>query len=524
MTSKRKAGNVRAQSALARGRGMARLLARRDLAFAVIALLFAIQAAIRYGSHINPDVAWYLYAGGRLLDGAALYSDVVEVNPPLALWLCAAVVAVARAIGADATLLFKTILLLLTGASLAVSARLIAAATDVTPATRHLLVILIAALMLFVPAAEFGQRDHVAIVLVTPWVLLRWNRLLEHAVPWALAAPVGAGAAIGMWVKPHFVFVLISVEITMLFATRDPRAVLRVETLTVVAFGIAYFAIIRMAWSTGVLATIALYGSRAYIPIYGEPFEEIVKHLVVPFALAVAAVAGTRLLSEKTLLLRTLLFVTGATFLCAYVLQAGYRYQTMPALHFLALAAGLGAVRAITGEAGLASRGPRLAAAGAGIAILAVFAGAWFNQSPAYSGRLLEQAIAAEAPSARTVFIASADVADSFPLVNETGLVWASRFPAQWLSPYVATKLDDRGGPDDDIARFALDATVGDLVGFEPDIVIIDEAPERPRYKTAPLDYVAFWQHDPRFRRFWQSYERRGTAGYFGIYVRDGGS
>jgi len=32
---------------------------------------------------VNPDIALFLYDAGRVLDGAQLYRDVVEINPPL---------------------------------------------------------------------------------------------------------------------------------------------------------------------------------------------------------------------------------------------------------------------------------------------------------------------------------------------------------------------------------------------------------------------------------------------------------
>ena len=156
----------------------------------------------------------------------------------------------------------------------------------------------------------------------------------------------------------------------------------------------------------------------------------------------------------------------------------------------------------------------------AAIAIVAVFVGAAPNQRVAYRGQPFADAIAAEAPQARTILIASTEVAHPFPLVNENDLVWASRFSSLWLSPYVATKLDDEGGPGDDIARFDLDATVSDLIAFQPDIVFVDEAATRPHYRGAPLDYVEFWNKDSRFRAFWRVYEKRGMAGDFGVYVR----
>lgn len=499
---------------------MARLFFRRDVTFSIIGLLFVLQAVIRYGSHVSPEVGWYLYAGGRLLDGAALYQDVVEVNPPLALWLCAAIVAVARAIGVEATVLFQTVLLLVTVASLAISGRLLAAATDVTAATRHLILILAAALLLFVPASDFGQRDHVVVLLALPWVLLRWNRLLDREVPWMLAAIVAVSAALGLWLKPHFVIVLIAVEVTMLFTSRNVRSVLRVETVAVVVFGIAYMAAIRLLWPTSLLAKIALLGSRAYIPNYGVALEDVLTQLILALALAAVAVASARLLTEQLNLLRSLVFVAGSTFACVYVLQAGNRYQIVPGLSFLALAAGFCLARVVAGEVRLVGLRLGLVAAGAAVAISAVFASVWTVQVAPYSGRIFEEAISAEAPGARTILIASAESAHSFPLVNDKELIWASRFPSLWLSVHVANKLDEDGAPIDDIARFELETTVSDLIDFQPDIVFVNEAPERPRYTGAPLDYVRFWNNDIRFQRFWRAYERRGMAGEFGVYVR----
>lgn len=499
---------------------MARSLLRRNPAYAVVALMFAIEVVIRYGSHLDPAVAWYLYAGGRLLDGATLYVEVFEINPPLGLWLCTAIVAVARALAADPIIVLKTVFFLLTAASLLISLRLLAAATDVSAATRNLLLVLLAALMLFLPGAEFGQRDHLAIIVLTPWVLLRWNRLIGQNVSWPLAVAIGAGASVGMWLKPHFFFVLISVEVTMLFATRTGRTILRFETLMPIACGIVYMALIRTTWSATLLTTVALYGSRAFIPIYGVPFETIAGRLVLPLLLGAVAVASGRLLSERLLALRTLLFVAGATLVCAFVLQSGEAYQSIPALNFLALAAGLGLVRWLAGDVHLEAPFHGLVIAGAGAAILAILVGAWSNQVVPYRGHGFADAIAAEGPDARVVLIASTDVADAFPLINETGLVWASRFPSLWLSPYVATKLDDEGGPNDDIARFMLKANVDDLIEYEPGIVFIDEAAERPWYRGKPLDYLDFWDKDGRFFAFWKRYERRGDVGDFAVYVR----
>ncbi len=500
---------------------IARSLARTDLTVAVVVLLVAVEAVIRFRSPLGHDVAWYLYAGGRLLDGAVLYEDVVEVNPPLAIWLTMPIAAMARATGVSSIIVIKAVLLALTACSIALSARFIAAATDISAGAKHLILILLAGLMLFIPASDFGQREHVAIVLAMPWVLLRWNRLVDRGAPAGLAALIGLAAAIGFWMKPHFLMAVLAIELAMIFAARSPRTTVRIENLAIVAFSVAYLVAISMLVPKQ-LVPLSLLSSRAFIPFYHLSFEDVGVQLILPSALAVAALAGTGLLSPQLQLLRTLLVAAGAGFLFAFIVQAGYPYQLIPALFFLGLAAGLGVAEALAGDVAWAGMGQRIVMAGSAIAVAIVLLTAGSKQSVEYRGQVFEEAIAAEAPGARSIFIASTSVFHAFPLVEEKRLVWASRFPAQWLAPYVATTLDANGGPGDSVGDLALKATVSDLISFAPDIVFVDENPEQLHFRGPPLDYIDFWSSDARFQNFWQSYEKRGVAGGFGVYVRNG--
>jgi hypothetical protein len=152
-----------------------------------------------------------------------------------------------------------------------------------------------------------------------------------------------------------------------------------------------------------------------------------------------------------------------------------------------------------------------------------VFAVAGAPQSNVYRGEGFEQAIAAEAPQAKTIFIASTDVRHPFPLVEEKGLIWASRYPAQWFAPFIARTLGQDGAPGGIISRDALEATVGDLIAFAPDILFIDENPNPRYFSGRRLDYLDFWGNDTRFSRFLELYERRRAVDGFGVYVRRSG-
>src|SRR3569833_1085483 len=65
-------------------RGFAALGSRPvPVALAVIALL----TALRLFDTVDSDVAWQLWIAGRVHAGARLYTDIIEVNPPLWFWM-----------------------------------------------------------------------------------------------------------------------------------------------------------------------------------------------------------------------------------------------------------------------------------------------------------------------------------------------------------------------------------------------------------------------------------------------------
>ena len=268
------------------------------------------------------------------------------------------------------------------------------------------------------------------------------------------------------------------------------------------------------------LVQISLLGMRALEPSSRVGLEAFELRLVLLAALLAIAISVSSLLTPKLRLLQTLLIVVGTAFIFVFLVQPGFRYQIIPAQFFLTLAAGLGLARLGAGEVTIVRPLERVAAATAALAIVVVFAGIWSVQFIPYHGRLLARAITAEAPNARSIFIASADISHSFPLVEGTGLIWASRYSSQWLAPYVANNLDEDGGPADDIGRTVIKSTYDDLKRFAPEIVFVNENPVRPRFTGPPLDHVKLWETNERFKFFWRNkYRRRGVVDGFGVYV-----
>src|SRR5580698_3970763 len=57
-------------------------------------LTVVMFAALR--SPLKDDIAWLLYVAHRWMSGRELYVDVIEVNPPLIIWMSALPLTVAR--------------------------------------------------------------------------------------------------------------------------------------------------------------------------------------------------------------------------------------------------------------------------------------------------------------------------------------------------------------------------------------------------------------------------------------------
>jgi hypothetical protein len=66
---------------------------------ACLTVMVLVGAGAELATVARSDIAFLLYAAERVLDGARLYVDIVEINPPLIVALNLPAVLLARAIG-----------------------------------------------------------------------------------------------------------------------------------------------------------------------------------------------------------------------------------------------------------------------------------------------------------------------------------------------------------------------------------------------------------------------------------------
>src|SRR5690349_1957139 len=71
------------------------------LSLLLLTTVIAVILFVALRSPLKDDVAWLLYVARRWLAGRELYVDVVEVNPPLIVWISAVPIRLAGWLGID---------------------------------------------------------------------------------------------------------------------------------------------------------------------------------------------------------------------------------------------------------------------------------------------------------------------------------------------------------------------------------------------------------------------------------------
>ncbi|HJS46832.1 MAG TPA: hypothetical protein VJ773_02475 [Gemmatimonadales bacterium] len=390
---------------------------------------------------------------GRVLDGARLGVDVVDVTPPVILWLKAPVVLLARAVGWDTWTAWVVAVAVLAAISLLVAARLLRRIPSLAPSAPTLVATLAIGLFLL-PGPDFGQREHLTIALTLPWILAAAARTEGQPVPVAGGWGTGLAAGLGLALKPHFALVWMEVAGVLVLRERRWRALLAPELvgaaaiplLAVVATFMLHPGYFAYVGDRGPLYNAFLREDPLLVGLVGEGVEWSWLGLL---ALAAFAPAIRPWPGALTLLLPAM----AAFHLAAAAQMKGWEYHFIPAGVlglFLAAAAG-GCARWPSGR--LVHRVYR-AAVPLGIAVAAWVGGRravelvvrpaarWAEADPSLPALLQE---VRRSGRRERLLVVSTNLGSGWPLTHMAPADWTLRGPAAW--PLAAIYSSELEGP-----------------------------------------------------------------------------
>jgi len=501
----------------------------------LILTVFVILATLLFQRPINHDAGWYLYATGAFLDGAEIYHDLIDINPPLIFWLNVPPVWLARLLNCSAVPLFNFFFLFIVILSLTLSTHILKKVLLHLPRPSQycFLVVLV---FLFIPYEMpwncFGQREHLMFVLVMPYVFASTARLMGHPLQIKLAATLGLLAGIGFAFKPHFLLAYFCIETYLLVAHKSYKFWRRPESIGIFLCQALYWGYILLAvpeYKEAVLMILPIYST------FTDPMP-------LRFLAAYSALFGSAVISF--LILRSnklgqLLFIAfSAFFIIALVQNKGWHYHLYPASSSAAM---LIAFAILNLYQKFRKSKKLLAATRCAIVLMFLFL-IFLKTMPfikpfsiiTYPFREpLNQLIPIVKQHAygKPIYVFSSSLTPAFPLVNYAQTSWSSRFNCLWFLPSFYTDVTSTAqafpyhefAEMDMFERSFLEKVISDVIKASPAIVIFDCAPWLQGFGKTNFQYLEYFSQEPRFASFWKDYVFLTSVDTYKVFKRNPG-
>jgi hypothetical protein len=464
------------------------------------------------------DNAYLLDVAGRMLSGGRYFHDFMELNPPL----YSILLFPAHGLSATGLPLYSAFIIwisiLITAATVAIFGTLRPLIEEGVAARAAISVGVLAALFV-VPATDFGQRDHLALVLFLPALVWQAGRRRGRvtAAGWAVVI----AAALGVLIKPYLVLAVAGAYAVRLAEERDWRLLIEPPVWCFAAIACLYVGLIFLAFPEWFL--VAEIAQSAYSAFDGS--EWIGRREVVT-AVAIAVLAGANEVfgRQGERRLGRVLAAATAGALGSYVLQhKSIEYHFIPARTLVWLLVGLVALEGIRWLAALplpaGLRRWQAMASRYRVLLLCLVAVLPFyrladrtvldERRVDDSMRTLVAVLEANRIGPRiAVFGTSVYPAYPLSLYRESLPAW--RFAQPWMIPWIVQQ--GRAGRADAPETMKMSAAMRRLViedfeRYKPDAILVDETPEK-LFLPKGFDIMAWFRQDPTMAAILDKYQR----------------
>jgi hypothetical protein len=485
---------------------------------------------------LNQDVAAILQFSQRWLAGEHLYSDLIDVNPPLIFVLNLLPAAIAAVTRLDAVAALQRCLFAYGGFCwwLAVRVRDRSAEGPVERA----FVDVLPGLFLLTAGYDFGQREHLMVVVALPYLLAAVRRASGEKPRSRVAIGLVAGMAFAL--KPHFLGVPALVELYVLLARRPEGAAF------VPGFGLAlrrslsdplpwlmvgvwvvYLASLPLLFPDYIATVVPLVwgfylGGLTVWQLLVTPTIGSVVCLLLPLVLPVFRLRSV---------LPRLLALAAVAALAALLMQhKGWSYHILPVQLFTCGLAGIMAAGWLDRRHdSAATPAPYMVAAVLGW-LFALFMVsntpapwrelAYPNDQVAGLTALLEREVAGE-----RILVLSPDVYPIYPALNYAGVQSTSRAMDMWLlrGAYQTCPAGGRRyrevwemGP----PEFFVYRTVAEDFARAPPAAALIDTVSGVNWCGSEFDFVAYFKRHPLFAEVWSHYQLTAQWGRYRLYMR----
>jgi putative flippase GtrA len=449
-----------------------------ECAVIITGLFFAIIFAKLPLTH---DVVWQLWIARQMNNGVGLYSQIMELNPPLWFWMAQPIDSLSRWSGIAASSLLVSAF-----ASMAVlSALLVGAAGRFrSEYERTLAMLLTIFTVMLVSVYDFAQREQITLAAALPYVVLLSRRYAGHKTAWPLALGIAIFAAIGFALKHYFVLVPLCLEIMLFLHFRRKYNPFRPETFALAAMALLYIVAI-LIFTPEFLTIIYPMVDTAYFGYetsvyrwFDEPIQLLWAFAIIAIFLAMKEKGKALTVFEKTFSVAAFAF-----FLSYLVQQKGWQYHAIPTsgmLIFLLAANIFGKQGSLCALMQPILRPMVLLL----FFILSISQGTYANIYQKQYGKFFE-----ETQNGSAIMFVTSDPQWIWPAVEQTDTVWSSRYFAHWMLPAIGyyRKNNIRNVKVEQLEHDVLAATYEDIMCNPPAFIAIEKS--MPNFTMRPKGF-----------------------------------
>jgi hypothetical protein len=392
---------------------------------------------------------------------------------------------------------------------------------------------------IFWNADIFGQREHLLVILVLPYVLSAvWSdKTKRHFIELCL---IGAIAGIAICFKPQQLLILIGLELFLALSNRTLRRLASPDLICAALAIVVYVAAVGLAAPLYFSKIIPLlretywaYGSRSLASLIRAKAR-----LNILLLVAIAVFAWRRHELRFGIASGAFLICSTASSVAYYLQHTGWSYQAVPFCIFLVLAVFSITVDLLSPTLFLAWKFDSTLAVSTSVFLLTLLPLLIiFGRSraePCRANELCPAGILKSYPPKTAVLVLSTSVADAFPAVLQRHLVWASRFPCLWMLPaIIQNEAAEHGGPIPKrvlspervsvLAAMQRTDTAGDLRKWRPAVVVVRKCTKRQPCQALEglnFDTLAWFVQNPGFAVEWSHYRLLATRDDLDVYNR----
>jgi hypothetical protein len=463
-------------------------------------------------TQINLDVSWFYTVARGMMHGGVLYRDYIEPNAPLASVSLMPAVLLARLPALTPGLAVELYVTLITCATLVIVTRILRT-WRIGGGAQLCCLFCLAVMLAFLPEASFGQREHIATILLCPYALLCVGRWAGRPASNTIGCISGLAAAFAIGLKPPLLLVPCFMEAAVLLHL-GPRRSLNAQVLAL--------AVGTIAIALWIAVFFPLYAEKIIplaLAIYGAYDQKLGILAWTAFCVPLAALGWGVLGIARQAELVAARWVLGAGFIgafLAFVIQSkSWIYQLIPA-YSLMLALLAAAAFAIL-QAPRDSRAGRLRllllpALVWGIYLVLCFPRNSVDQVTDLGKRQALETEIAHTPGPFVIFDTNASPA--FPLALILGKTWASRYPCMLTLPAIVTDASGRTARHWEASYRA--EIVADLRRYRPTLIMFPTGSTQAL--PAHFSIMTWLLKDPAFAAILAGYKEAAPADGFAVF------